>query len=70
MAGTECARGWQANFLKPLNPILGETLQTEYSDGSKLYMEQVWRALSLLHDAVCAENSSRVHVCMSDCAHV
>mmetsp|Transcript_38151 Transcript_38151/g.89931 ORF Transcript_38151/g.89931 Transcript_38151/m.89931 type:complete len:438 (+) Transcript_38151:138-1451(+) len=29
-----------ANFLKPLNPILGETLQTEYSDGSKLYMEQ------------------------------
>eukprot|EP00961_Rhodomonas_salina_P194346 2624293-Rhodomonas_salina.2 len=41
MAGTECARGWQANFLKPLNPILGETLQTEYSDGSKLYMEQL-----------------------------
>jgi len=29
-----------ANFLKPLNPILGETLQADYSDGSKLYMEQ------------------------------
>ena len=28
------------NFLKPLNPLLGETLQTEYGDGSKLYMEQ------------------------------
>jgi hypothetical protein len=28
------------NFLKPLNPILGETLQVEYSDGSRLWMEQ------------------------------
>mmetsp|Transcript_39699 Transcript_39699/g.77698 ORF Transcript_39699/g.77698 Transcript_39699/m.77698 type:complete len:448 (+) Transcript_39699:36-1379(+) len=28
------------NFLKPLNPILGETLQMDYSDGAKLYMEQ------------------------------
>ena len=28
------------NFLKPLNPLLGETLQTDYGDGSKLYMEQ------------------------------
>jgi hypothetical protein len=28
------------NFLKPLNPILGETLQVDFSDGSKLYMEQ------------------------------
>jgi hypothetical protein len=28
------------NFLKPLNPLLGETLQTEYGDGSKLWMEQ------------------------------
>uniref|UniRef100_A0A7S0EDB9 Oxysterol-binding protein n=1 Tax=Hanusia phi TaxID=3032 RepID=A0A7S0EDB9_9CRYP len=28
------------NFLKPLNPILGETLQVDYGDGSKLYMEQ------------------------------
>ena len=27
-------------FLKPLNPILGETLQVEYSDGSKAYCEQ------------------------------
>eukprot|EP00960_Hanusia_phi_P033181 750326-Hanusia_phi.AAC.3 len=27
-------------FLKPLNPILGETLQVEYSDGSKAYLEQ------------------------------
>ena len=24
-------------FLKPLNPILGETLQATYSDGSKVY---------------------------------
>jgi hypothetical protein len=29
------------NFLKPLNPILGETLQSEFSDGSCLFMEQV-----------------------------
>ena len=28
------------NFLKPLNPLLGETLQTEYADGSRLFMEQ------------------------------
>jgi len=28
------------NFLKPLNPILGETLQMDYADGAKLYMEQ------------------------------
>jgi hypothetical protein len=28
------------NFLKPLNPILGETLQVEYADGAKLFMEQ------------------------------
>jgi hypothetical protein len=28
------------NFLKPLNPILGETLQVDFTDGSKLYMEQ------------------------------
>jgi len=28
------------NFLKPLNPLLGETLQTEYSDGTRLWMEQ------------------------------
>mmetsp|Transcript_17499 Transcript_17499/g.27083 ORF Transcript_17499/g.27083 Transcript_17499/m.27083 type:complete len:430 (+) Transcript_17499:328-1617(+) len=28
------------NFLKPLNPILGETLQCELGDGSRLYMEQ------------------------------
>ena len=26
---------------KPLNPILGETLQGQYADGSKVYMEQV-----------------------------
>ena len=26
---------------KPLNPILGETLQGGYADGSKVYMEQV-----------------------------
>jgi hypothetical protein len=30
-----------SNFLlKPLNPILGETYQAAYSDGSKIYMEQ------------------------------
>eukprot|EP00292_Cryptomonas_paramecium_P006006 CAMPEP_0113693420 /NCGR_PEP_ID=MMETSP0038_2-20120614/19653_1 /TAXON_ID=2898 /ORGANISM="Cryptomonas paramecium" /LENGTH=391 /DNA_ID=CAMNT_0000615487 /DNA_START=59 /DNA_END=1230 /DNA_ORIENTATION=+ /assembly_acc=CAM_ASM_000170 len=28
------------NFLKPLNPILGETLQVDYEDGSRLFMEQ------------------------------
>jgi hypothetical protein len=28
------------NFLKPLNPLLGETLQMEYADGSRLFMEQ------------------------------
>jgi len=28
------------NFLKPLNPLLGETLQVEYGDGSQLWMEQ------------------------------
>jgi hypothetical protein len=27
-------------FLKPMNPILGETYQALYSDGSKMYMEQ------------------------------
>ena len=29
-----------ANFMKPLNPILGETLQVDFSDGSKAYLEQ------------------------------
>jgi len=28
------------NFLKPLNPILGETLQVSYADGSEAYFEQ------------------------------
>lgn len=29
-----------ANFMKPLNPVLGETLQVDFSDGSKAYLEQ------------------------------
>ena len=28
-------------FLKPLNPVIGETLQTTYSDGTQLYCEQI-----------------------------
>mmetsp|Transcript_25916 Transcript_25916/g.62509 ORF Transcript_25916/g.62509 Transcript_25916/m.62509 type:complete len:438 (+) Transcript_25916:63-1376(+) len=28
------------NFLKPLNPVLGETLQVDYEDGAKAYLEQ------------------------------
>jgi len=28
------------NFLKPLNPILGETCRVEYTNGSNLYLEQ------------------------------
>lgn len=27
------------SFLKPLNPILGETIEAEYPDGTKLYGE-------------------------------
>jgi len=37
IAGMVCTSG---NFLKPLNPILGETFQVTYSDGSRLFMEQ------------------------------
>ena len=29
-----------SNILKPLNPILGETFETFYDDGSKIYLEQ------------------------------
>lgn len=28
-------------FLKPLNPILGETLQAEFKDGTQVYCEQI-----------------------------
>mmetsp|Transcript_66392 Transcript_66392/g.163608 ORF Transcript_66392/g.163608 Transcript_66392/m.163608 type:complete len:420 (+) Transcript_66392:186-1445(+) len=28
------------NFLKPLNPLLGETLQVQYDDGSSAFLEQ------------------------------
>lgn len=28
-------------FLKPLNPILGETLYAEYPEGTKVYAEQI-----------------------------
>jgi hypothetical protein len=28
-------------FLKPLNPVIGETLQATYSDGTQLYCEQI-----------------------------
>ena len=27
------------SFLKPLNPILGETISGSYSDGTKVYAE-------------------------------
>lgn len=27
------------SFLKPLNPILGETIEANYADGTKLYAE-------------------------------
>jgi hypothetical protein len=33
------AYSWQSYFLKPLNPILGETLEMSYNDGSKYYAE-------------------------------
>ncbi len=29
------------SFLKPLNPILGETFEASYMDGTKLYSEQI-----------------------------
>ena len=29
-----------SSFIKPLNPILGETYELDYEDGSKVYMEQ------------------------------
>lgn len=31
----------RANQRKPFNPLLGETLEGKYSDGSKIYMEHV-----------------------------
>jgi len=37
IANSICTAG---TFLKPLNPILGETLQVDFSDGSKAYLEQ------------------------------
>jgi hypothetical protein len=30
---------WTNTFLKPLNPILGETLEGEYNDGTKVWAE-------------------------------
>jgi hypothetical protein len=32
---------WTNQFFKPLNPILGETLQGEFWDGSQVYAEQI-----------------------------
>ncbi|CAD8133891.1 unnamed protein product [Paramecium octaurelia] len=32
---------WTNTFLKPLNPILGETLQANYNDGTQVYCEQI-----------------------------
>jgi len=31
---------WTNTFLKPLNPILGETLVASYPDGTEIYCEQ------------------------------
>lgn len=32
---------WTNTFLKPLNPILGETLQANLNDGTECYCEQI-----------------------------
>mmetsp|Transcript_19600 Transcript_19600/g.46585 ORF Transcript_19600/g.46585 Transcript_19600/m.46585 type:complete len:436 (+) Transcript_19600:210-1517(+) len=54
MAGAVGALSLTADaFLKPLNPLLGETLQLDFEDGSKFYMEQTSHhppVLSFLHD--------------------
>lgn len=31
---------WTNTFLKPLNPILGETLQAQFNDGTEVFCEQ------------------------------
>jgi len=30
---------WTVTFLKPLNPILGETLEATFNDGTEIYAE-------------------------------
>lgn len=34
-----CSFYYTNTFLKPLNPILGETLQAYYNDGTQIYCE-------------------------------
>jgi len=40
VVGTIACFHKSSNFLKPLNPILGETFETIWDDGSKAYLEQ------------------------------
>ena len=41
LAGSISAAYHMNLFLKPLNPVIGETAQGKYADGSEVYCEQV-----------------------------
>lgn len=41
VAGTLSTFIWTNTFLKPLNPIIGETLEAYYQDGTEVYAEQI-----------------------------
>lgn len=45
-------------FLKPLNPVLGETYEAMFSDGSKIYLEQTSHHPPVSHYEVYGPNGS------------
>jgi len=47
-----------SHFLKPLNPLLGETYQFLYEDGSQIYIEQTFHHPPISHYLMIGPNSN------------
>jgi hypothetical protein len=47
-----------SSFIKPLNPILGETYQMEFEDGTKVFMEQTSHHPPVSHFYLLGPNKS------------
>lgn len=57
-------------FLKPLNPVIGETLQGYYADGTQIYCEQISHHPPISYFlCVGPENSYRYYGCYNFSAH-
>ena len=58
LAGVVSPNYYMNMFLKPFNPIIGETLQGSYSDGTKVYCEQICHHPPITYFLVVGPNDS------------